>query len=143
MSVHEGGCHCGKVRFRVRADLSHVTACNCSICEKKGFLHVIVPRDAFELLSAEDELTTYRFNTGVAAHTFCRTRGVHGFYVPRSDPDKVDVNLRCLDGVDVASIPVTAFDGRHWEEAMKAERGCAQPRARRTFRYRGGSSARP
>jgi hypothetical protein len=105
----------------VRDDLSHVTECNCSICTKKGFLHLIVPRDRFELLSGESELTTYRFNTGVAQHHFCRTCGVHSFYVPRSDPDKIDVNVRCLEGVDLASLRIIPFDGRNWEHAF-AER---------------------
>src|SRR5271156_7257609 len=95
-----GGCHCGRVRFRVTAELSPVTECNCSICAKKGFLHLIVPPEALELLSGTDALTTYRFNTGVAQHTFCANCGMHPFYVPRSDPDKIDVNVRCLDGVD-------------------------------------------
>ena len=97
----EGGCHCGRVRFRVTADLSRVTYCNCSMCSKKGFLHLIVQPEEFELLSGKDALTTYRFNTGVAQHTFCSTCGIHPFYVPRSDPDKIDVNVRCLDGVDL------------------------------------------
>jgi hypothetical protein len=121
MQTYEGGCHCGRVRFRVTADLDRVTECNCSICTKKGILHLIVPRDRFELLSGEDELTTYRFNTGVAQHLFCRTCGIHSYYVPRSDPDKIDVNVRCLDldGVDVARLPVAGFDGRHWEDAMR------------------------
>jgi hypothetical protein len=121
MQTYEGGCHCGRVRFRVRDDLSRVTECNCSICAKKGFLHLIVPRDRFELLGGEKELTTYRFNTGVAEHLFCRTCGIHSFYVPRSDPDKIDVNVRCLDlgAVDVASLPVKPFDGRHWEQATQ------------------------
>jgi hypothetical protein len=121
MQIYEGGCHCGRVRFRVRDDLSRVTECNCSICAKKGVLHLIVPRDRFELLSGEEELTTYRFNTGVAEHLFCRTCGIHSFYVPRSDPDKIDVNVRCLDpgAVDVASLAVQPFDGRHWEQAMQ------------------------
>ena len=118
MQSYKGGCHCGRVRFRVSGDLAHATTCNCSMCEKKGFVHLIVPRDRFELLDGEGELTTYRFNTGVAAHHFCRTCGIHSFYVPRSDPDKIDVNVRCLDGVDLASISPTAFDGRHWEAAM-------------------------
>jgi hypothetical protein len=122
MGVHDGGCHCGKVRFRVRDALASVAVCNCSMCEKKGFLHLIVPEECFELLSGEDELTTYRFNTGVAAHRFCRTCGIHSFYVPRSDPNKIDVNLRCLDRVDIASVPVVPFDGRHWEEAMATRR---------------------
>jgi hypothetical protein len=119
-AYYEGGCHCGRVRFRVRADLSRVTECNCSICAKKGYLHLIVTRDRFELLRGEEELTSYRFNTGVAEHLFCRTCGIHSFYVPRSDPDKIDVNVRCLDpdAVDVASLAVKPFDGRHWEHAM-------------------------
>jgi hypothetical protein len=121
-SEYEGGCHCGRVRFRVRGDLSGAVLCNCSICQKKGFLHLIVAREQFDLLSGEGELSTYRFNTGVAAHHFCRTCGIHSFYVPRSDPDKIDVNVRCLDGVDLGSIEAAPFDGRHWEDAMKARR---------------------
>src|SRR5437763_16525322 len=91
-----GGCHCGGVRFRVTAELLGVTECNCSICAKKGFLHLIVPPENFELLSGKDDLSAYRFNTGIAKHTFCSRCGVHPFYVPRSDPDKIDVNVRCL-----------------------------------------------
>jgi hypothetical protein len=121
MQTYEGGCHCGRVRFRVHDDLSRVTECNCSICMKKGYLHLIVPRDRFELLSGEGELTTYRFNTGVAQHHFCRTCGIHSFYVPRSDPDKIDVNVRCLDAgaVDLAKLRVAQFNGRHWEDSMQ------------------------
>jgi hypothetical protein len=115
----EGGCHCGRVRFRVTADLDKITECNCSICTKKGFLHLIVPRDRFELLSGKDDLTTYTFNTQVAQHTFCRVCGVHPFYVPRSDPDMIDVNVRCLDDVDLASISIARFDGRNWEASMQ------------------------
>ena len=119
--IMSGGCHCGRVRFRVTADLSRVTDCNCSICTKKGFLHLIVPPQAFELLSGREALTTYRFNTGTAQHTFCATCGMHPFYVPRSDPDKIDVNVRCLDDVDISAIKVQPFDGRNWEHAI-AER---------------------
>jgi hypothetical protein len=116
--IYEGGCHCGQVRFRVTADLSRVTECNCSICSKKGFLHLIVPPEAFELASGKQALTAYRFNTGTARHTFCSTRGIPPFYVPRSDPDKIDVNVRCLDGIDVAALTVSHFDRQNWEEAM-------------------------
>jgi hypothetical protein len=80
---------------------------------------LIVPKGQFELLSGTEELTTYRFNTGVAQHHFCRHCGVHSFYVPRSDPDKIDVNVRCLDEVDLAALTVERFDGQRWEEAMK------------------------
>lgn len=121
MGTYEGGCHCGRVRFRVTDTLDEVSDCNCSMCTKKGFLHWIVAPEAFELLSGADDLTTYRFNTGVAKHTFCRHCGIHAFYVPRSDPDKIDVNARCLDGVDPATLRIRAFDGRNWEQA-KADR---------------------
>src|SRR5262245_38898594 len=114
-----GGCHCGRVRFRVTADLGSATECNCSMCTKKGFLHVIVPREQFELVSGAQELTTYQFNTGVAKHTFCKHCGVHPFYVPRSDPDKIDVNARCLDDVNLTMIAVKPFDGKNWEAAMQ------------------------
>jgi hypothetical protein len=120
MTTYEGGCHCGRVRFRVTGTLDEVTDCNCSVCAKKGFLHWIVAPAQFTLLAGEEALTTYRFNTGVARHTFCRHCGIHAFYVPRSDPDKIDVNARCLDGVDAGSLRVRPFDGRHWEQA-KAE----------------------
>ena len=118
MPRYEGGCHCGRVRFRVTATLDRVSECNCSMCAKKGYLHLIVAPEQFELLSGADALTTYEFNTNVAKHRFCRVCGVHAFYTPRSDPDKVDVNVRCLDGVDASSLLITRFDGRNWEEAI-------------------------
>jgi hypothetical protein len=116
--TYEGGCHCGRVRFRVTASLSRVTYCNCSMCAKKGFLHLIVPPERFALISGKDVLTTYRFNTGTAQHTFCSNCGIHPFYVPRSDPDKIDVNARCLDGVNLEALDIKAFDGQHWEQSM-------------------------
>jgi hypothetical protein len=116
--TYEGGCHCGRVRFRVTASLDRVTYCNCSICSKKGYLHLIVALEQFELVRGKEALATYRFNTGVAQHTFCSTCGIHPFYVPRSDPDKIDVNVRCLDGVDLAALTIGQFDGRNWEHAM-------------------------
>ena len=121
MATYEGGCHCGRVRFRVTGTLGEVSDCNCSMCTKKGIVHWIVRPEQFELLQGKDELTTYRFNTGVARHTFCRHCGIHPFYVPRSDPDKIDVNARCLDGIDLSCVSVRTFDGRNWEQA-KADR---------------------
>jgi hypothetical protein len=117
--TYQGGCHCGRVRFRVTADLDGVTECNCSICRKKGFLHLIVPPEQFELISGQGSLETYRFNTGTAQHTFCKVCGIHAFYVPRSDPDKIDVNVRCLDGVDLSAIAIRSFDGENWEAAIQ------------------------
>jgi len=118
MKTYEGGCHCGRVRFRVTGDLDETVDCNCSLCGMKGFLHLIVPPQRFECISGESELTTYQFGTKTAKHTFCRVCGVHPFYVPRSDPDKIDVNVRCLDGVDAATLSPRLFDGQNWESAI-------------------------
>jgi hypothetical protein len=113
-----GGCHCGRVRFEVRGTPEEVSECNCSVCTRKAYLHWIVPRAAFQLVAGENDLATYRFNTGVAQHHFCRHCGVASFYVPRSNPDSIDVNARCLDGVDVAALPRRSFDGRNWEASI-------------------------
>ena len=112
---YEGGCHCGAVRFRVAVERHEALVCNCSVCDKKGFLHLIVPRERFTLLAGGDALAEYRFGSGVARHTFCRTCGIHPFYVPRSHPDGVDVNVRCLDGEVGRRFVIRAFDGRNWE----------------------------
>lgn len=115
---HEGSCHCGRVRFRVRAPLEGITECNCSVCTRKGFLHLIIPPESFELVAGAGELVTYQFNTLTARHQFCRVCGVHPFYVPRSDPDKIDVNVRCLEGVDPSELAIARFDGRNWEASI-------------------------
>lgn len=116
--IYKASCHCGRVRIEVDGELTRVIECNCSICTRKGYLHWIVPRDTFRLLTAESELTTYTFNTGVAKHHFCRTCGVSPFYIPRSDPDKVDVNARCVEGVDLGCLQLGSFDGQNWEAAQ-------------------------
>ena len=127
LETYEGSCHCGRVRFRVRADLSALLECNCSVCTKKGILHLIVPPEQFEMLQGGTELATYQFNTNTAKHTFCRACGMHPFYVPRSDPDKISVNARCLDGVDPATLrPSRFFDGRNWEDAQRDRRASEQ-----------------
>ena len=97
IEIYNGGCHCSRVRFRVRADLAGLLECNCSICTKKGILHLIVPPEQFELLQGEEDLATYQFNTNTAKHTFCRHCGIHAFYVPRSDP-RQDQRQRPLPG---------------------------------------------
>lgn len=120
VTAYEGGCHCGAVRFRVLVLRHEALDCNCSVCAKKGFLHYIVPRERFTLLSGEGALGCYTFNTGVARHTFCRTCGAHPFYTPRSHPDGVDVNVRCLDGDAPARFTVRPFDGARWEDSVAA-----------------------
>ena len=117
--LHTGGCHCGRVRFEVEAPAHlEVSDCNCSICAKSGFLHLIVEKAQFRLLSGEDSLTTYQFNTGTARHLFCRVCGVKSFYVPRSFPHGYSVNARCLDGGTVLGMTVQPFNGREWEKNL-------------------------
>jgi hypothetical protein len=113
---HRGACHCGRVRFEIDAPVDlDALECNCSICSKSGFLHLIVPRSRFRLLQGSAELTTYTFNTGVAKHLFCRTCGIKSFYIPRSNPDGYSVNVRCLDAATIRQVNVSAFDGQNWQ----------------------------
>lgn len=112
---YHGSCHCGAVRIEVDAP-GEIEAfeCNCSMCAKCGYLHLIVPRSRLKLLRGTESLTTYTFNTGVAKHTFCKACGIKPFYVPRSNPDGYSVNVRCLEPPP-RRLTVKPFDGRHWE----------------------------
>lgn len=112
--VVEGGCHCGAVRYRVTLREREAVRCNCSICTKKGFLHLIVPESDFELLRGAAALTTYTFGTHTAKHHFCKHCGIHSYYRPRSHPDRIDVNVHCLEDVDPSGFAIVEFDGRHW-----------------------------
>jgi hypothetical protein len=117
MIKHFGGCHCGRVRFEVQVPASlQVSDCNCSICAKSGYLHLIVPKSRFTLLTGADALTTYQFNTGTARHLFCATCGIKSFYIPRSHPDGYSVNARCLDAGTVRKMTITPFNGQEWEQ---------------------------
>jgi centromere protein V len=128
MVLHTGGCHCGRVRFEVDAPARlQVAECNCSICSKSGFLHLIVPKTRFRLLHGEDALTSYSFNTGTAKHLFCSTCGIKSFYVPRSHPDGYSVNARCLDPGTVEAMQIGPFDGRNWEQQYPGGRASSFP----------------
>lgn len=117
MTILSGGCHCGKVRFEVDASADIVAQqCNCSICRMCGYLHMIVPQDDFRLLRGEDSLQTYRFNSGIARHYFCRDCGIKSFYVPRSHPDGISVNVNCLQQDGIRSLTIEPFDGANWEQ---------------------------
>jgi hypothetical protein len=113
--IYQGSCHCGAIRFEIEAqeDLE-LEDCNCSICSKAGFLHLILPINRFRLIKGEENLQDYRFNTGVARHRFCKICGIKPFYIPRSNPDGIDVNARCLD-TEAKSVSIVKFDGRNWE----------------------------
>jgi hypothetical protein len=114
--LYQGSCHCGAVKFEINAP-EEITCedCNCSICFKSGYLHLIIPKSDFKLLQGESSLTTYTFNTGVAKHPFCKICGIKSFYIPRSNPDGYDVNVRCLEPQPKV-MKVEEFDGTNWEE---------------------------
>jgi len=113
--IAQGSCHCEAVRFSVTLRQWAALECNCSICQMLGYQHIIVQRDDFELLSGDRNLTSYRFNTGVAEHLFCDVCGVKAFYRPRSHPDGISVNLRCLSANLRKRFELSVFDGLAWE----------------------------
>jgi hypothetical protein len=120
MTIHRGGCHCGQVRFELEAPAQlEVLECNCSLCQKLGYLHLLIPKSQFRLISGDEQLTSYQFNTHTATHLFCKVCGVKSFYVPRSHPDDYSVNARCLDEGTVEMLTVTPFDGQNWESAAE------------------------
>jgi len=114
MKSYTGSCHCGRVRFEVTADLTRASECNCSLCRRKAYLNHMVPPERFRLLSDEADLATYRWGTMTAHHHFCRHCGVATFTRPRADPEKYIVNVRCLEGVDLAALRIVPFDGASW-----------------------------
>ncbi len=117
-----GGCHCGLVHFE--ADVPdgpiEVLECNCSICSMTGYLHLIVPDTRFRLLEGQRETTTYRFGSGKARHIFCSQCGIKSFYRPRSHPEGISINFRCLDADHGLDVMIRPFDGRNWEKARLA-----------------------
>jgi hypothetical protein len=122
--THTGGCHCGAVRFEVLAPARiEVGECNCSMCSKTGYQHLVVKKEQFRLLQGEDALTLYQFNTRTAKHYFCSHCGIKSFYVPRSHPDGYSVNARCLDPGTFEISGVRKIDGKNWEQHYPGGRG--------------------
>ncbi|HUQ11700.1 MAG TPA: GFA family protein [Steroidobacteraceae bacterium] len=122
--THRGGCHCGCVRFEVDAPAElRVDDCNCSMCTRTGYLHLIVTADRFRITQGREALTLYTFNTGTAKHYFCSACGAKPFYVPRSHPDGWSVNARCIDEGTVTGMEITPIDGRNWERQYPQGRG--------------------
>ncbi len=112
--IHQGSCHCGRVKFEVDGEIASAMSCNCSICHRKGVLMWFAPRAAMRLLTPEADASTYLFNKHVIKHRFCATCGIHPYGEgPSPSGDAMAaINLRCIDGLDLQAIPVTHFDGR-------------------------------
>lgn len=112
--IYQGSCHCGNVAYEVEGTIDTALACNCSMCERKGSLLWFVPRAQFRLRTAEDAAATYTFNKHVIKHRFCPTCGIHPYAEgvdPKGNP-MAAINLRCIDGIDLAALPVHEFNGR-------------------------------
>ena len=120
MPTYRGSCHCGRITFEFDGEVKQAMECNCSICRRKGALWHALGPGKLRILSGENELGVYQFNTMRARHYFCTTCGISPFSHPRLDPAMWVVNLRCVEGVDLRALPVGHFDGEHWEQAAEA-----------------------
>ncbi|MBK8568934.1 MAG: GFA family protein [Nitrosomonadales bacterium] len=111
--IYKGRCHCGKVAFEVEGEINGAIACNCSICSRKGTLMWFVPREKLRLLTPESEMSTYTFNKHIIKHRFCPTCGIHpyGEGVGPNGNNMAAINIRCIEGIDLASVPVQNYDG--------------------------------
>jgi hypothetical protein len=112
--IYRGGCHCGRISFEVGGELIEVADCNCSICTKQGSLHWFVPRQQLRLLTPERGLSTYTFGERTIRYRFCPDCGMHPFAEGCDSEGNaiVAVNVRCLEGVEFAAIPVKHYNGR-------------------------------
>ncbi len=114
--VHEGACHCGTVRFRVRLSDGFATArrCTCSYCRMRGAVAVSARLDGLEIVDGEGALSLYTFNTGSAKHWFCSRCGIYTHHQRRSKPDEYGINVACLAGVSPFDFPeVVVNDGEN------------------------------
>lgn len=119
--LHKGGCHCGAVRFEIDHTPEVIAwDCNCSICLMKRNVHFMVPKSRLRLLKGASDMTTYRFNTKVAKHMFCKHCGVQAFYQPRSNPDGWGVTVNCIDDGTITKLTVKKYDGQNWEASHAA-----------------------
>lgn len=112
--IYKGSCHCGQIAFSAEGEIGSALACNCSICSRKGSLLWFVPGDQFTLHTPKDAISTYTFNKHLINHHFCPNCGIHP-YGEGKDPQGntvVAVNLRCLEDIDLAAIPVHHYDGK-------------------------------
>ena len=115
MPTYKGSCHCQAVTFSVDIEPTQLIDCNCTVCTKKGIIHVPVSDDQFTLLTGQDDLSLYQFKSNTASHWFCRHCGIHPFGRPRADPSRYTVNARCLDEFESlrSALPTAVFDGQN------------------------------
>ena len=118
--IYLGSCHCGAVNFEIETDLKNIKQCNCSICKRKNSKMNLVSKDKLKITKGEDNITLYEFGTKQAKHYFCNVCGIKSFYIPRSHPNSISVNARCIDEGTIKKIKTTKFDGKNWEKNIDA-----------------------
>lgn len=114
LTHHEGGCQCGAVNYEVDIDLANTITCNCSRCQRMGFVLAFAPLEQFQLRAGEEQLTEYLFNKKVIRHLFCSTCGVESFAYGKM-PDgsaTVAINVNCLSGVNPRELNSQHVDGK-------------------------------
>ena len=117
MVTHLGSCHCKQIQFEVTGKNNiQVLDCSCSICSIVNYKHYVVDKSQFKLLKGKKYLSTYTFNTKVAKHMFCKICGIKSFYIPRSHPDSISINLNCINSKTINKVKIIKFDGKHWKK---------------------------
>ena len=110
---YKGSCHCGQIKFNVEGKFETAMECNCSHCSRKGYLLWFVPRTQFTLETPEAALATYTFNKHVIKHHFCAACGCAPFgFGNANGTEMAAINVRCLEGVELADVKRTFVDGR-------------------------------
>lgn len=96
--VHEGGCLCGAVRYRITGPIDSVAHCHCSMCRRASGGIVVtwftVPRERLALTQGEPAV--YR-SSGHGERGFCPTCGAQLTFSSSEAPGEVDVTLATLD----------------------------------------------
>ncbi|ASK36082.1 GFA family protein [Alloalcanivorax mobilis] len=110
---HKGSCHCGNVNIEVKGECQSVVECNCSHCSRKGYLLWFVPRADVSVTAEDGALSTYTFNKHEIKHHFCATCGCAPFgFGAHGGVEMAAINVRCLEGIDLAGIKRQQVDGR-------------------------------
>ena len=118
--THKGSCHCKRIQFTaIGSNNIEVLNCSCSICSMTSYKHYVVPKVNFTLLKGKNFLSTYKFNTKIAKHYFCKKCGIKAFYIPRSHPNHVSLNLNCINSNTINNIKIINFDGKNWEKNVR------------------------
>ncbi|MBV1705035.1 MAG: GFA family protein [Hyphomicrobiales bacterium] len=112
--TYAGSCQCDRVKFEATLDLDRTVTCNCSRCQRLGWVMAFTPQAKFALTAGEGATTEFLFNKERIRHRFCPVCGIETFAYAKS-PDGADVvavNVNCLEGVDPRALTSKHVDGK-------------------------------